>query len=93
MAKRLDLTILGVKHKVYIDNNQLAKYLEDDDYYTVDDVRGLYADDVRAIYVRSDLDPLDTVRTILHEWFHAVGFITGHVSLASGTQKCDRFVD
>jgi hypothetical protein len=49
------VNIFGVKHKVIIDNKLLEKYLEQIDSYSIDEIRGLYDDDERAIYIRDDM--------------------------------------
>lgn len=53
----INLDILGFKHKLVIDNSKLEKCL-DKNYgdLTIDDVRGLYDDDVRELYVRDGMN-------------------------------------
>lgn len=82
------MTVLGVKHKICVDDKKLAKYLEDTEY-TVDEIRGLYDDGSRTIYIRETLDDLSFVQTFLHEWIHAVGFITGQADLIGNTRKSE----
>jgi len=78
---RRKLTILGVPHSLVISDKALEEYLEDTEY-AVDDIRGLYDDYDRRIFVREGMNSYQTALTILHEWLHAVGSVTGQTTLA-----------
>lgn len=92
MMKSMEISILGFRYKVYIDEDKLRNVCEEEDI-DLETILGFHVAHEKTIYLSERLKDDQIVQTLLHELLHAIGSIAGHEKLAHSTTKNEFFVN
>lgn len=89
---RMKVSVMGLEHELVIDDEELRKQCEKWEYDS-ETTQGLFCKWERQMFVANSMEDEQKAQTLVHEALHAIGSLTGQMSLAHSTTKNELFVD